>query len=147
MTPQRVRTVVDYWDKPRGGVADHDGRPHVYRSLFRDKERSLGALNLESDADLFLLRPIDDAMLALMLEDWAIWERWLRAFHAGEAPPGSHPALPADRPRHDAIWPVILRTLQIEEQDPGVLRARAFFEGRDDCELGSTFVTWTLLDP
>ncbi len=135
MTPQRVHTVVDFWDGPRGGVADHDGRPHVYRSLFHDLRLQPGAE--EHDEDLFLLRPIDDPTFALMLEDWGIWERWLQAFRAGSAPPDSHPALPADRARHDELWPTLLRVLSIEEGDEGVLRARASFDG--------PLVTWTLV--
>lgn len=84
-----VFTVTDWYDGPRRGVALFDGRPHAFESLFDD--------------DRFRLWPIDDAVLALALEDWAIWRRWEKAFHAGEAPHGSHPALPADRARHEAL--------------------------------------------
>ncbi len=32
----RVHTVNDYWDHPRRGVADFQGKPHIYESQFLD---------------------------------------------------------------------------------------------------------------
>jgi hypothetical protein len=33
---EKVYTVTDYYDDPRGGIADFCGKPHLYRSLFED---------------------------------------------------------------------------------------------------------------
>ena len=57
--------MTDYYDGPRGGVADFMGRPHIYRSLWADIDHER--------ADVFELAPIDDQTLALALEDWQIW--------------------------------------------------------------------------
>jgi hypothetical protein len=89
-----VHTMTDFYDGPRGGVADFRGRPHAYASLF---EKS-GVYS-----DTFLLMPIQEELFRLALEDWEIWLRWERAFYAGEATQETHPALPPDRARHDEI--------------------------------------------
>jgi hypothetical protein len=54
---ERVYTMTDYYDGPRGGVADYCGRPHVYRTLWADIDHDC--------PDVFELAPIDDATLAL----------------------------------------------------------------------------------
>ncbi len=48
---EHVYTVTDYYDGPRGGVAEFNGVPHVYRSLFLDSED-------EWDAERFELSPL-----------------------------------------------------------------------------------------
>ena len=65
---ENVYTVTDYYDGPRRGVADFNGAPHAYRSLFDDSE--------DEWKSTFLLRPVDQDTLRLVLEDWKIWERW-----------------------------------------------------------------------
>jgi hypothetical protein len=66
---ERVYTVTDYYDGPRGGVADFQGTPHVYRSLYLDSE------TWDPDENRFELTPISQGTLRLALESWAIWER------------------------------------------------------------------------
>src|SRR4051794_13023977 len=91
MPYERVFTMCDYYDGPRHGVALFEGVPHMY-----DAERDHGDT-------AYVLRPIDEATLAIAVEAWAIWLRWEDAFHAGTAPEGSHPSLPEDRARHDEL--------------------------------------------
>lgn len=91
---ERVHTLTDFYDVPRGGIADLEGRPHQYKSQFAD---------FGPGEDHFELRRIDDATLQLALEDWAIWQRWEDAFDAGTATTATHPALPDERARHDEI--------------------------------------------
>jgi hypothetical protein len=38
------------------------------------------------------VQPIDPELLALVLEDWDIWNRWSDAFDRGEASQETHPA-------------------------------------------------------
>lgn len=95
---ERVHTMTAFYDGPREGVADFRGRPHSYSSLF---DESIGL------SDTFLLMPIQEELLRLALEDWEIWLRWERAFHAGETTQETHPALPADRARHDELTRLI----------------------------------------
>lgn len=122
---ERVYTMTDYYDGPRRGIADFDGRPHLYTSHFEDM--------LDGYSDSFELQPIDDATLQLALESWAIWLRWDDAFHAGEVTLDTHPALPADRARHDELDPVLEATFAALPR--GVVYATASFrpsEGHTD---------------
>jgi len=102
--PDRVYTVTGWYDGPREGIADYRGAPHSYASQFT---------NISSDSeDVFVLRPVDKQTLALALEDWEIWLRWEAAFHAGRTTAETHPALPADRLRHDEIAPQLQARLE-----------------------------------
>jgi hypothetical protein len=90
--PERVLTVHDYYDGPRCGIAFFNGAAHWYDAVFDAAA--------DDYSGIYALQPIDDALLALAMEDWAIWLRWHAAQQAGEVPLESHPALPADRLRH-----------------------------------------------
>jgi hypothetical protein len=35
----RVYTVNDYYDGPRPGIADYQGRPHAYESQFNESQQ------------------------------------------------------------------------------------------------------------
>lgn len=90
----RVHTLPDWYDGPRGGLADYRGEPHFFQSLF---------LDLAGDPDFYLLWPAASDEVALALEEWDIWLRWVAAAAVGDAPEESHPALPKDRARFERI--------------------------------------------
>jgi hypothetical protein len=114
---ERVLTMTDYYDGPRRGIANFDGRPHAYESLFDD--------HVDAFADLFELLPVDDETLHLALEDWAIWLRWEDAFYAGKTTLATHPALPADRTKHDEIAPIL--KARMDALPGATVRARGLF--------------------
>ena len=98
---ETVHTVNDFYDAPRRGVADLDGVPHVYSWIDR--------------FEAYALAPIGPAPLAAILEAWAIWERWEAAHRAGTLTSADqHPALAIDRPRHDALAPLVARGLMAD---------------------------------
>jgi hypothetical protein len=100
---ERVFTVSEYYDGPRQGVANFGDQPHFYDCCF----------DRDGYTDLFLLTPLTLTQLEFVLEDWAIWRKWELAFHSGEATKATHPALPADRDRHEQLKSLlgpILRT-------------------------------------
>ncbi len=92
---ERVYTVNDFYDGPRLGVANLHGKPHIYEAEFSDE--------LDDYTGSFWLREIDQNLLTLGLEDWAIWLRWEKAYKQGSVSIEGHPALPDDRARHDEI--------------------------------------------
>lgn len=92
---EKVFTVMDYYDGPRQGIANFNGSPYFYDCIFSHEKQDY--------SDLYQLTPISNEVFELSMEDWAIWERWQRAFHKGTAPENTHPALPEDRVRHEAI--------------------------------------------
>jgi hypothetical protein len=113
---ERVHTVTDYYDGPVRGIADFQGCPHLYEAEWDD--------TADQYAATFLLSPLSEEVVRLMLEDWDIWLRWEAAFHEGRTTHATHPALPEDRPRH-----LELRTLLAAQAARlvGSVRARALF--------------------
>lgn len=123
-----VHTITDYYDGPRGGIADFRGKPHIYKSVWDDSEKGNG--------DDFLLQPIDEETFRLAMEDWDIWTRWERAFHSGQTTIESHPALPADRQRHEQITTILTTRLQIQPER--AIRVQGHFVVRASSESDDT---------
>ena len=124
---EEVFTVTDYYDGPRQGVANFNGKPHFYDCIF-DESR-------DDYSDLYRLTPITQNVFELAKEDWAIWERWEFAFHAGNATRESHPALPQDRPRHEEIRAILDSALKTDKENCNI-QAGSF-------EPTGTSVSWT----
>ena len=136
-----VHTMTDYYDGPRGGIADYEGIPHIYQSMWSDSEDNYN--------DVFRLSPVGPDVFALALEDWQIWLRWETAFHQGNATQETHPALPNDRPRHEELQLFLKDKLAID--DNNVVLATADFRPRADSGWsGRGFhpleVKWSLAD-
>ena len=112
----RVYTVNGYYDGPRLGIADVDGVPHVYEAEFDHSSDEYG--------DTYFASPVDENLMALVLEDWEIWLRWESAFKAREASVESHPALPQDRDRHRALQLAIGDRLRADRERAKYLKAR-----------------------
>jgi hypothetical protein len=98
-----VHTTDDWYDGPRGGVADFDGSPHYYRSVYLDTPR------WNPHEDRFELTPLPHDAFEAALELQAIWERWRHAHKAGTAPedPEGELVLLADRQRRDELAQVL----------------------------------------
>lgn len=125
--PEKVYTVTDFYDGPRCGIADFQGRPHIYKSLFPDEP---------AEADVFVLQPIDEETFCLAMEDWAIWCRWERAFHSQRTTHDTHPALPEDRLRHDELEAILAPRLRI--QNERAFKAQGSFYARTPTQPGLT---------
>ncbi|MDQ1812674.1 hypothetical protein RBA41_05085 [Massilia sp. CCM 9210] len=96
MTFDRVLTVHVFYDGNLLGIAELDGVPHIYANgyMYGMEER---------DDEIYYLSPIAPGLLALVMEDWAIWRRYLAAGGTPDAADARHPALARDRARHDAL--------------------------------------------
>lgn len=103
---ETAHTMTDYYDGPRGGVADFRGAPHLYESQFSNTANNY--------TDTFHLSPISPDVFRLALEDWAIWLRWEAAYKRGDTPHETHPALPADRARHEELEQILAGKLKID---------------------------------
>lgn len=118
---EKVYTMTDYYDGPRRGIADFQGRPHFYDSEWSDDH--------DSYVDIFKLTAVEDDLFLLALEDWAIWRRWEIAFHEGRVDTTTHPALPEDRSRHEELQSALAqRMVTCPKQH---LRARGEFRSVD----------------
>ena len=131
MAYERVHTVFDYYDGPRDGVADYNGKSHRYQSQWDEAA--------DDWADTFTLTPVDQGTFELEMERWQIWRTWERAFHAGEVPHESHPGFGGKNRRYDELGELIavrlrgiepldirpiasFRAVQAMETTPGVAR-------------------------
>jgi hypothetical protein len=74
---------------PESGVAEFKGKPHYFwLSAYRHE----GPRCAE-----FELAPVSPEAFPLVVEQAGIWRRWELAYHGGEVPLETWPALPADR--------------------------------------------------
>lgn len=126
MARDRVYTVNNYYDGPRLGVADVDGVPHIYEAEFDHTSDEYG--------DTYFVSPIDESLLALVLDDWEIWLRWDSAFKRGEVSIETHPALPEDRERHEALKIAIGDRLKVDREQSKYMKAHF--------NDGDTIVEW-----
>lgn len=110
--------MTDYYDGPRKGIADLDGRPHLYESEWDD----IG----DDYAFTFRLSPVTPDVFALAMESWGIWLRWETAFHRGHTTQDTHPALPDDRARFLELEPLLEAELKID--DANHVRAQGDFK-------------------
>jgi hypothetical protein len=139
---ETVHTMTDYYDGPRGGIADFFGAPHIYESTFAD----VGDKPVEA-VDVFRLSPVTPEVFELALEDWAIWLRWETAFHRGEiTKDDAHPALLVDRARHEELKRLLTGKLVVAD-DCCVLAQADFRVRHDPGHSGPGFhpleVAWT----
>ena len=101
-----VYTVTDYYDGPRKGIANFQGKPHLYECIFDESK--------DSYSDLFRLAPVDAETFQLAIEAWEIWRRWEFAFHSGETEMSTHPALPREAKRHEELKQLLDKALVID---------------------------------
>lgn len=102
-----VHTITDWYDGARAGIADVHGEPHYYQNSWDESEDDWSAV--------YLLVRVDEETFRLAMEDWQIWLRWEAAFHEGRTTLETHPALPADRARHDELAKVLAERLAISD--------------------------------
>ena len=124
-----VYTITDWYDGARGGVADFNGKPHYYECQFDDATDYYSAI--------YFLQPLDRETFLLALEDWQIWLRWDAAFKQRQATIETHPALPADRERHNELSRLLTDRLVI---GAGHIKATGDFKHGEP-----TLVKWTVV--
>ncbi|MFI1658226.1 hypothetical protein ACH4ZU_25445 [Streptomyces sp. NPDC020472] len=64
---ERVHTESEWYDGPRAGLADIDGKPHYFESHDYDHA---------DEADEYRVWPANEAAVELEREQWAIFARW-----------------------------------------------------------------------
>lgn len=91
----RVLTINNYHDRPILGVANVEGVPHIYELEFDNIADEYG--------EIYLVSPINQDLLSLILEDWAIWQRWHTAYIRKKVSIETHPCIPEDFERHNYL--------------------------------------------
>ena len=113
---ERVHAVWDYYDGPREGIADFQGKPHVFKCHFSEAA--------DGWTDLFWLMEIDQQLFQLAIEQHVIFRRWKTEFELGNVLIDSHPAMPADRARYDELRADIGDRLQLQPERSIIRRGR-----------------------
>jgi hypothetical protein len=92
---ERVYVENDWYDGPRAGIADINGHPHRFKSLFdKAEDESLGT---------FLVWPVDREQLGLEIEQWQIFAEWNALCESGRTGVESHPGHGGRNARWDRI--------------------------------------------
>jgi hypothetical protein len=99
--PERVYVENEWYDGPRAGIADVNGRPHRFKALFDDAE--------DQYPGTFFIWPVDETTVELEQEQWRIFAAWNVLYEAGEATAESHPGHGGKSARWDEIE-VLLKT-------------------------------------
>lgn len=81
--PERVYVEDEWYDGPRSGIADINGHPHRFKSLFDETE--------DEYLGTFMVWPVDKEVLALEIEQWRIFVEWNALFESGKTGTESHP--------------------------------------------------------
>jgi len=115
---ESVFTVTEYYDGPRGGLANFRGVPHIYECIF-DEEN-------DAYSDFYFVMPVGPELLAAAMTNWKIFLKWREAFDAGQTTLATHPALPEDKPQYEEARRALERA--IAEAKPGAIRVRGEFE-------------------
>jgi hypothetical protein len=92
---ERVYVENEWYDGPRGGIADVGGVPHRFKSQFDEVgDEYLGT---------FLIWPVDAAILGLEIEQWQIFVAWNDLYEAGASDVNAHPGHGGISARWDEI--------------------------------------------
>lgn len=94
-SPERVYVENEWYDGPRAGVADVDGIPHRFRSIFDETE--------DEYLETFLVWPIEKKVVELEIEQWRIFVEWNLLYEAAEVGVDSHPGHGGRSRRWDEI--------------------------------------------
>lgn len=105
----RVLTVEAYYDGALLGIAEFEGVPHIYQNGYM--------YGIDDDEASYYLSPLAPELLALAMEQWAIWRRYLAASGTPQADHAAHPALACDRERYEAIVLAIGDRLKTDPQN------------------------------
>ena len=93
--PEHVYVENEWYDGPRAGVANIQGKPHRFVSQFDEAE--------DEYLGTFLVWPIGEPELALEQEQWRIFASWNGDYEAGKVGAESHPGHPGTNKRWDEI--------------------------------------------
>ncbi|MEU4712901.1 hypothetical protein AB0F73_04450 [Micromonospora purpureochromogenes] len=127
-----VYVELDWYDGPRGGLADIGGVPHYFRAL-NDYARP------GDPDDEHFVWPAGQTALAWECEQWAIFVEWNARYEAGTATPDSHPGHGGVNIRYDELtrllqphrmMPTYARRMKVEWRwDPSPTRPRYHTNG------------------
>lgn len=138
--PEKVYVENEWYDGPRSGVAEINGVPHRFKSLF-DEEA-------DEYLDTFLVWPIENELLELEIEQWNLFVQWNSLYESGKLDVDSHPGYGGLNQRYDEIESYL--KVSRETIPASAQRAKAKMEKIDKvgryCSSGPAYLfRWHLL--
>jgi hypothetical protein len=136
---EHIFVETDWYDGPRAGIANVNGRPHRFLSEF---DESSGYL------DTFLVWPIDAEELALEQEQWQIYVEWNQQYQTGTVDASSHPGHSGTNKRWDELATLLEPRRQSIPANAKRAKAQLRFPDRRDCNANSSpryQLSWALL--
>ena len=91
---ERVYVELEWYDGPRAGLADVNGKPHYFQGYDYDHA---------DEADEYRVWPASDVAVEWEREQWAIFIRWHERSEAGTAGPGTQPGHGGIDARYDEL--------------------------------------------
>ncbi|MEG0130034.1 MAG: hypothetical protein RSA22_02140 [Acinetobacter sp.] len=92
---EHVYVENEWYDGPRAGIADVNGIPNRFKSLFDEAE--------DEYLGTFLVWPVDLITVELEQEQWRIFAVWNALYEAGKATIDTHPGHGGKNARWDEI--------------------------------------------
>jgi hypothetical protein len=99
---EHVYVESDWYDGPRGGLADVNGVPHYFEAVHSYRHP-------DAPDDRYHVWPADSGTVALECEQWAIFVAWNSRYEAGTATTGTHPAHGGVDARYDELTALLAR--------------------------------------
>jgi hypothetical protein len=99
---ERVYVENHWYDGPRSGVANINGVPHRFQSLFDEAD--------DEYLGTFLVWPIGKTSLRLEIEQWRIFVEWYKKYESDNAGTESHPATGGIHKRWDELQTLLRGT-------------------------------------
>ena len=93
--PETVYVENEWYDGPRAGIADVNGMPHRFKSVFDEGDDEFHGT--------FMVWPVDRELVDLEVEQWRIFVDWNTLYESGRADKDSHPGLGGSTARWDEI--------------------------------------------
>lgn len=91
---ERVYVELEWYDGPRAGLADVDGKSHYFQGYDYDHA---------DEADEYCVWPANDVAVEREREQWAIFVRWNERYEAGTAGLETHPGHGGIDARYDEL--------------------------------------------
>jgi hypothetical protein len=139
MQYERVHTVWDFYDGIRTGVADLNGVPHYFASLFDESE--------DDYSGNFKLYPVGPEFMQRAIRYSDIFQAWERKFRHGEADVKTHPGHGGIDAEYDQLRSWLDEQIARLQPLPTLYRAKfraiARQEGPPPGMLRGTEVAWS----
>ncbi|MET9587997.1 hypothetical protein ABZY10_33900 [Streptomyces sp. NPDC006539] len=117
---ERVYVELEWYDGPRAGLADVEGKPHYFQGIDWDEA---------DEVDEYNVWPSSNTAVELEREQWAIFARWNEGYEAGAVGPETHPGQGGIDARYDELALLLAQYRQAPHDPRRLVGERRFDAG------------------